>query len=125
MYRCSGRAGVLMRSGLVVVETHPVQYHAPVYRTLQNTFSVPVTAIYASDFSVIGYYDREFGKSFAWDTDLLAGYGSRFLSRVSDGGARNAETTSVTGLAAALRELEPAAILLTGYSPSFHQKAFY
>jgi hypothetical protein len=50
---------------LAVIETHPVQYHAPVYRALQQSFGVPVTAIYGSDFSVAGYRDKEFGTSFA------------------------------------------------------------
>jgi hypothetical protein len=39
---------------LAVIETHPVQYHAPVYRALQKQFCVNVTAIYGSDFSVVG-----------------------------------------------------------------------
>ena len=46
---------------LAVIESHPVQYHAPVYRAVQRDFGVPVTAIYGSDFSVAGYRDREFG----------------------------------------------------------------
>src|SRR5438132_911592 len=59
---------------LAVIETHPIQYHAPVYRAVQSEFGISVTAIYGSDFSVVGYRDHEFGETFAWDTDLLAGY---------------------------------------------------
>src|SRR2546425_4757453 len=69
-------------SSLVVIETHPVQYRTPVYRTLQQRYGVPVTVIYGSDFSVAGYHDCEFGNTFAWDGDLLSGYRSVFLSRV-------------------------------------------
>src|SRR5436190_19843252 len=70
---------------LVVVETHPVQYRAPVYRRLQEHHGVPVTVIYGSDFSVAGYYDCEFQRDFAWDCDLLWEYRSSFVSRVCDG----------------------------------------
>lgn len=98
---------------LVVIETHPIQYHAPVYRVLQQQFGVPVTAIYGSDFSVKGYRDKEFGVTFAWDTDLLGGYTSRFLSESS------------LSLAAHLREVAPAAVLVVGYSPRFHRDAFF
>jgi glycosyltransferase involved in cell wall biosynthesis len=108
---------------LAVIETHPVQYHAPVYRALQQQFGVPVTAVYGSDFSVAGYQDREFGASFAWDTELLAGYDSVFLSRLDQGGARAAEEASSRGLRRVLSELRPAAILLLGYSPQFFQRA--
>jgi glycosyltransferase involved in cell wall biosynthesis len=110
---------------LCVVETHLVQYHAPVYRKVQEKFGVPVSVIYGSDFSINGYRDREFGKVFAWDKDLLSGYESHFLSRVEGGGARNDGEVSTRGLRAALRRLNPKALLLVGYSPRFHQCALY
>jgi len=109
---------------LVVIETHPVQYHAPVYRSVQQDFAVPVTAIYGSDFSVAGYTDREFGTRLAWDTDLLGGYSTVFLSKVAQGGARSDAEVKAHGLRKALAQLEPKAILLLGYSPRFHQYAF-
>ena len=109
---------------LAVIETHPIQYHAPVYRELQSKYGISVSAIYASDFSVAGYIDTEFGVSFAWDTDLLSGYEHQFLTRVAHGGARNAKDTTVHGLADALEEVNPRAVLLTGYSPRFYRNAF-
>lgn len=108
--------------GLVVIETHPVQYHAPVYRALQQQFGVPVTAIYGSDFSVAGYHDREFDTNFAWDTDLLTGYRSVFLSRVAEGGARSAEDVRADKVPEVLRQLRPAAVLCVGYSPRFYRQ---
>lgn len=110
---------------LVVVETHPVQYHAPVYRLAQQEFNVPVTVIYGSDFSVAGYHDAEFGAAFKWDTDLLSGYDARFLATVAKGGGRAAGAVTTRGLGAALRAIRPAAILLLGYSPRFYQTAFW
>ena len=110
---------------LAVIETHPIQYHAPVYRALQRDFGIPVTAVYGSDFSVIGYRDAEFATTFAWDTDLLSGYAARFLSRVSDGGTRTPETTSASGLPRHLHEIDPKAVLLVGYSPRFYQRALW
>jgi glycosyltransferase involved in cell wall biosynthesis len=110
---------------LVVIETHPIQYHAPVYRVLQQQHGIPVTAIYGSDFSVSGYHDQEFGTTFAWDTDLLSGYRSIFLSRIASSGASATGKIPARGLAAALRQACPAAILLTGYSPSFYRTAIW
>lgn len=110
---------------LAIIETHPVQYHAPVYRALQQQCGVPVTAIYGSDFSVAGSQDREFGTSFAWDTDLLSGYSSIFLSRVATGGADHAEAVSTSGLRSALGHVRPSAILVLGYSPQFNRTAWF
>jgi glycosyltransferase involved in cell wall biosynthesis len=109
---------------LAVIETHPIQYHAPVYRALQSQFGVPVTTVYGSDFSLVGYKDTEFGSSFAWDTDLLSGYASIFLGRAAAGGARSADEVSTRGLGTALRTLAPRAVMLVGYSPRFHQLAW-
>ena len=109
-------------SRLVVISTHPVQYHAPVYREVER-LGLPVTAIYGSDFSVAGYQDREFGVSFAWSTDLLSGYSSVFLSTVAGGGARSPAATSPHGLSTALSQIDPTAVLLTGYWPNFLRRA--
>jgi len=109
---------------LVVIETHPIQYHAPVYRDVESSLGIPVTVIYGSDFSVAGYCDREFGASFRWDTDLLSGYTASFLSTVSAGGASTAEQVHARGLSAAVSAVRPGAILLTGYSPRFHRSAW-
>jgi glycosyltransferase involved in cell wall biosynthesis len=113
----------MCNGSLVVIATHPIQYHAPVYRLLQEQFGIPVTVIYGSDFSIAGYRDREFGSSFQWDTDLVSGYRSRFLSQIANGGARSADEVKTKGLWKALREASPNAVLLTGYSPRFHRAA--
>jgi glycosyltransferase involved in cell wall biosynthesis len=109
---------------LAVVQTHPVPYHAPVFRVLHQRFDVPVQVVYASDFSVTGYRDAQFGVQVAWDTDLLAGYPSMFLSRVADGGARSFEEVTSRRVGAVLARLRPSAVLVCGYSPHFHRVAF-
>jgi glycosyltransferase involved in cell wall biosynthesis len=110
---------------LAVIETHPVQYHAPVYRAVRKRYGIRVAAIYGSDFSVVGYHDAEFGTTFRWDTDLLSGYDAVFLSRVGQGGARSVEEVTARGLGEALQRLKPRAVLLLGYSPRFHRQAFF
>lgn len=109
---------------LAVIETHPIQYHAPVYRLVQQVHGIPVTVIYGSDFSTAGYRDAEFGTTFAWDTDLLSGYTSVFLSSVANGGAASADEATTRGLSDVLRDLSPSAVLTVGYSPRFHRDAW-
>lgn len=110
---------------LAVVETHPVQYHAPVYRKIQQLFGIPVHVVYGSDFSVAGYRDAEFEQIFAWDVDLLEGYGSEFLSRIASGGPQSADKVSARALPGALARINPAAVLLLGYSPRFYRHAVW
>lgn len=110
---------------LIVAETHPVQYHAPVYRAIEQGHDIQVLAVYGSDFSVAGYRDQEFGAKFAWDVDLLSGYRSEFLSRVQDGGAGSYEEVTGRGLISALKGRDAGAFLLIGYSPRFFQLAAF
>ncbi len=110
---------------LAVVDTHPVQYRAPVYRALQERLDVPVTAIYGSDFSVAGYRDDEFQTAFSWDTDLLSGYSSVFLSRAEAGAAVAIDDVSPAGMGLALATVAPRAVLVVGYRPRFHRVAWY
>ncbi len=110
---------------LLVISTHPIQYHAPVYRALQQQCGVPTTVVYASDFSISGYRDREFGASFSWDIDLLSGYTTHFLSRVADGGAQSYEQVTAGGLVPLLKTLDFKAALILGYQPRFHLDAFW
>jgi len=109
---------------LVILSTHPIQYQAPVYRYIQSELGIPVAVIYGSDFSITGYRDREFGVDLSWDSDLLSGYTSIFLSSSERGGATSAETVSARGIGRALRRLRSDAILLTGYRPRFDWGAF-
>jgi glycosyltransferase involved in cell wall biosynthesis len=61
------------------VNTHPIQYFAPLYAHLNAAPDIDVTAIYLSDFSIRGAPDREFRTSIKWDVDLLQGYDARFV----------------------------------------------
>jgi len=100
---------------LTLLETHPVQYHAPVYRCLAQVLGVELTVIYGSDFSVAGYRDAEFRSDITWDTDLLGGYDSHFLSTVKRGGAASYDTVSSEGLAEALQAVPSGALMCLGY----------
>lgn len=64
---------------IAFVNTHPIQYFAPLYAYLNQTGEFAVTALYLSDFSVRGSLDREFGEVLKWDIDLLSGYNARFV----------------------------------------------
>jgi len=115
----------MMAKPLIVFETHPIQYHAPVYRHLQQHLDVPVTVIYGSDFSIAGYRDKEFGVTFSWDTDLLSGYSSYFLSRVENGGPDSPQALTGVGIPDILDQIGPSVVLLHGYHPHFHRAAFW
>lgn len=65
---------------IAVLNTHPIQYFAPLYAHLARTVpTLEVTALYCSDYSLRGAKDEGFAQTVSWDIDLLAGYKSVFL----------------------------------------------
>ncbi|MEO2034808.1 MAG: hypothetical protein ABGZ35_22230 [Planctomycetaceae bacterium] len=106
---------------LLIAESHPVQYHAPVYRAAAAK-GLPLHVVYGSDFSVAGHLDREFGAKVAWDSELLTGYSHEFLSTVATGGAKQYENVSSRGFSALLRKIQPSAVLTLGYAARFDRQ---
>jgi glycosyltransferase involved in cell wall biosynthesis len=64
---------------IAVLNSHPIQYFAPLYAYLNTAPDLEVTALYLSDFSIRGGRDSGFGQNVKWDLDLLNGYKSVFL----------------------------------------------
>ena len=64
---------------IAVLNSHPIQYFAPLYAYLDKEEDFEITVIYLSDFSIRGGTDPGFGQPVKWDVDLLSGYRSVFL----------------------------------------------
>lgn len=64
---------------VAVVNSHPIQYFAPLYAYLNRDPELQVTALYCSDFSLRGAIDPGFKQAVTWDVDLLSGYRTVFL----------------------------------------------
>lgn len=64
---------------LCIINTHPIQYYAPLYRRLAEDDDIELDVIYLSDFSLRNTMDPGFGRAFSWDVDLLSGYPNRYL----------------------------------------------
>jgi glycosyltransferase involved in cell wall biosynthesis len=71
--RSSGKVHV------AVLNSHPIQYFAPLYRFLHASNDISLTALYATNHSLRGGLDPGFGQRVAWDIDLLSGYHALFV----------------------------------------------
>lgn len=109
-----------MGKRLAIIATHPVQYQVPIWRALAGVEGLDVHVYYASDFSVRGYMDQEFGVAFKWDVPLTEGYAHTFLS--TDQRVRNSGgffSLRPEGLHRHLLEFKPDCVLITAYFPFF------
>lgn len=64
---------------VVFLNSHPIQYFAPLYRYLQQELGIDLHVLYGSDDSIVGKKDEEFGIPVKWDIPLLEGYDYTFL----------------------------------------------
>jgi len=68
---------------LAILTTHPIQYQVPLWQALAKDGRVPFEVWYLTSHATQPSHDREFGREFAWDLDMLAGYPHKFLDVAS------------------------------------------
>jgi glycosyltransferase involved in cell wall biosynthesis len=76
---------------LAVVVSHPIQYYAPIFRTLAARCDLHV--FYGQHLTPDQQGSEGFGTAFTWDIDLLSGYESTLLKNVS----QNPSTSNFAG----------------------------
>lgn len=106
-------------------ETHPIQYRAPVFQALQQIAPDRLEVIYASDFSVRGEVDREFGTKVRWDRPLLEGYRYRVLDNERPGGAARFSGLSGAGVDRLIAEKRPSAVVLHSLAYHYNMAAYW
>ena len=109
---------------LLIVETHPVQYRAPIYARLQELCPGSVHVVYASGFSVRGGHDPGFAQAVTWDTDLLCGYPSTVLRSDHMQAPSDWNTLDGHGVRELFHRLRPDAILLNSLNYRFDAVAY-
>lgn len=100
---------------LAVFESHPVQYRAPVYRELQRLAPNRFHVFYATDISVRGNRDVDFGKTLSWDEPLLDGYPNTILGLENGEPLKGFGSLHGRNLAAIFDRHRPTAVLQTQY----------
>lgn len=70
------------RIRVAVLNTHPIQYFAPLYRKIVETCpDIDLTVLYLSDSSLRGESDPGFAQQVVWDIDLMSGYQHKFVGK--------------------------------------------
>ncbi len=65
---------------VAIVNSHPIQYFAPLYASINRSADIEMVPIYLSDISLRGGFDKGFGRAVKWDIDLLAGTDPIFVN---------------------------------------------
>ena len=71
------------RKALAFITTHPIQYQAPLFRSLAAHPDLELEVFFCHQASAAEQADAGFGVKFDWDIPLLDGYSHRFLQNVA------------------------------------------
>jgi glycosyltransferase involved in cell wall biosynthesis len=113
-------------SRLAIVLSHPVQYYSPWFRWLRVHTPLDFRVFYLWKFGVTAQRDPQFGTTFQWDVDLLAGYDSEFVPNVArDPGTHHFRGLDNPALTTRLAAWRPNAVLLFGYNWLSHQRVLW
>ncbi len=108
------------RYRLAYLVTHPIQYQAPLLRTIAAEPDLDLQVFFRSDFSVGRFQEADFGREIEWDVPLLEGYKYAFLPAL---GARTRATfwrPFNYGLSRRLATGGFDALWIHGYARPFH-----
>jgi glycosyltransferase involved in cell wall biosynthesis len=101
---------------LVVLQTHPIQYYAPLYRTLAERGHMRVHVVYLTDAGSRSYHDPGFSREVQWDIPLLEGYESTVLEPGMELSKTGFLERHSHRLVRVLDELAPKWLLIYGYA---------
>src|SRR6185503_9048453 len=71
-----------MPQKLAILNSHPIQYFAPLHRRLAQEADLDLTVYFCSHQGAEEYIDEGFGQRLKWDIPLLDGYKHVFLKNL-------------------------------------------
>ena len=109
---------------LAIITTHPIQYNAPLFQLLALRKQIELKVFYTWGETVLTEkYDPGFGKVIDWDIPLLTGYEYEFLENTaSDKGSHHFNGIVNPGIIPSIKQYNPDAILVYGWSFKSHLK---
>ncbi|MFO7586501.1 MAG: glycosyltransferase family 4 protein, partial [Gemmatimonadota bacterium] len=70
---------------VAILNSHPIQYFAPLYRRLNAEPDIDITVLFCSRQGLDKYHDTGFGVEVSWDVPLTEGYPHAFLPNLRRG----------------------------------------
>lgn len=110
---------------LAYLVSHPIQYQAPLLRSIAADPAIDLTVFFLSDFSLREHQDPGFGAAVKWDVPLLEGYKSVFLPALGGTALRAPLRPFSYGLARRLKAGGFDALWLHGYAHQVNLRALF
>lgn len=111
---------------LAIINTHPIQYYAPVFKLLHQQSNLYVKVFYTYGENSANKYDPGFNRNINWDIPLLDGYPYEYIKNTAkDAGTHNFRGVINPDLIEKINAYKPDAILIYGWAHQSHLNAIY
>ncbi|MFN0063065.1 MAG: glycosyltransferase family 4 protein [Myxococcaceae bacterium] len=110
---------------VAVINSHPIQHFAPLWRDVARTGRVRLRIFYVSHRGLQAYADPHFARSLQWDVDLLSGYESEVLEPQTASEPLTFASADSAQLAGRLDAFRPDVVLLHGYAFRINWRALW
>jgi glycosyltransferase involved in cell wall biosynthesis len=107
-----------------ILESHPVQYRAPVYQKLARLKPGAFEVIYATGCTTRGHRDAGFGVNVKWNMPLLEGYPNRVLNNERGEPLRGFSSLRARGLFRLIATTRPSAALFMQFAYAYDVGAY-
>jgi glycosyltransferase involved in cell wall biosynthesis len=106
---------------ILIITTHPIQYHAPLFSYLTKHSQYSIKVIYTLGAQYESIRDDDFGVKRRWNIDLLSGYDYEFVENSAKLPSSNKYWgIQNPGLIKRIEEIQPDAILIYGWKHHGH-----
>lgn len=113
-----------MKKKIAIINTHPIQYYAPLYKLLNEMGEIELKVFYTGGNNNFNLHDKGFNTTIAWDIPLLEGYNYLFLENIAkQPGTHHFNGIINNDLINKIEEFNPDVILVYGWAWKSHLKA--
>lgn len=109
---------------IAIINSHPIQYFAPLYKELNKVNDFEITALYLSDLNLKPSIDPGFKQEIKWDVNMLDGYNYKFIGKYQINRPNGFWSLIVPQLWKEIRDSDYDVIWLHGYNFAAYLVAF-
>lgn len=109
---------------IAIINSHPIQYFAPLYKELNKSNEIDITALYLSDLNLKPSEDPGFKQKIQWDVDMLDGYNYKFIGQYQTNRPNGFWSLIVPQIWKEIRQSQYDVIWLHGYNFAAYLVAF-
>ncbi len=115
-----------MKKKLTIVISHPIQYHAPLYRVIEDKGLFDLHVIYHNDRGIRPYFEKLANCNVSYDNDLLKGYSYEFLTQGKPASfSERFRYVCLPELENRILQSKPDAVYFHGYNHLAHIRAIF